>query len=518
MITKLKDNPEKLFWPLLILAVLPWFWLHAQMAINLDVAWLMTGALRLLDGYNMAEYIYEPNPPLAILIHLPPALLTKFIGIPAWYSSFFYFTALLAAFLTTTYAILKRWDFLSAADTKLILAVLAVTSTILATTDFGERDQLIFFGLFLFVLGQIALTYDWAFPEKLRWPVFLIGALLILLKPHHGLLPTLLLLHRMIKKRQFLDILKQADFLSLAIMTSSYIALCWFFFNDYVTVILPDVIELYLGGGKFDTIINSLKLAGAILGLLFLTIFLKALPQSKTLVRTLYFAAFISIIPFLVQMLNLYYHLLPALAFAAVALALSVHFVLKKLISETHSLFVITVITIATAYTVFPLNFAYPTHREYKDFALSKLISNCPDCDNFFAFTQHMRILQPTILYTGKEHASRFPVYWFLPKILEGLEKNDINAAMLARKYSAMTAEDFQKHKPDLVLIEKFKILKDKPPFDFITFFSQNPAFKEEWQNYEYVDNITFNRRNYLPNTSRDFDKMITYEVYKRKI
>ena len=508
-----------LFWPLILLALLPWVILHAAMYINLDTAWLMTAAQRMIGGDHLANNIYEPNPPLAVILHLPPALISRYFQIPPYYSAFCYFSTLLVLSVAVTRTITSRWRFLSRADINVITAALLIASTVLSTTDFGERDQVILLGLLPFILGQVALTNNWPFPDKLRWPVFLSGALLVLLKPPLGLFPTLMIIHRMIKKRQFFAVLKQPDFIALASMTTGYIILCLVAFPDYVHIILPDFIDLYLGGKSFKALIHSIEFAGAITAALILLRLTPVSPEPKSLLYVLLCASLACTISFLVQMMNLYYHLLPAIGFGLIGFALLAQRLMSKYVPTERSQYAVIALTLVIAYTTFPLNFAYPTHSEYKKLELTRLISECDECESFFMFTREMEALHPAIIYSGKTFASRFPVYWFLPRILEYQDKAPGNkhAQDLIGKYSEMTAADFERYKPELVIIEQFKILKRKDtPFDFIGFFSQNESFRKEWQYYRFDQTLTIDRRQYFPNVPSRKDKTLTFDIYRR--
>src|SRR5690606_32184496 len=118
--------------------------------------------------------------------------------------------------------------------------------TVLSSVYFGERDQILGIALFPFVMIQLGLTFSWPRPRPaVFWSVVIFGAVLILLKPHFGLLPTILLLHRAILQRR-LALWKDPDFIALVTATSCYILFLLVFFSDYLTIILPDVLRLYL--------------------------------------------------------------------------------------------------------------------------------------------------------------------------------------------------------------------------------------------------------------------------------
>jgi hypothetical protein len=501
-----------------LIVLAPWFLIQSQLSINLDIAWLMTGALRLLEGYSMSEYIYEPNPPLAILIHLPPALVTIISGMPIYYSSFLYFSVLVLLSGLYFFRTLEQLDFLSVLSKQSIFLAFIILSSIMTSTDYGERDHLISLALFPCILNMLALSYNWKPITKAQFLLFFICALFIYLKPYHLLLPAFILLHRMILKKEFFSVILAPDSLAFIIVGILYSLACLIYFQDYLTMILPDVMSLYIVGGKFSALINTAFFILASL-ILYAFSFIGTFPQDEIkLLRWLIMSALISVIPFAIQMLDLYYHLLPALTFLLVATIYLCALHINKHLSQSKTAIIIFLMCFTCSYMIFPLKLSYPTHSKYNNLPLSQAILSCKECKNFFMFTQQMRILQPTITYSELEHVSRFPAYWFLPQILVKLDRNQPEGSTLAKKYRQLTTEDFKRYKPDLVLIEKFKILKSSSDaFDFITFHSENSEFRNLWENYEFLKTIRIKRGQYFPNTKFDDDKILIIDLYKRK-
>lgn len=503
-----------LLWTLFASGILAVLWQLSSQAMNPDTAWLMTGALRLLDGGTMARDIYETNPPLSILIHVPPALLTKFTGMSVYNSSFIFFNLIQFAAAFAVWRILRPWPFLGADARSLIVAGFFTASAVMSWVSFGERDHLIACWLLPFVLIQYAMNEKLPVSPRLKWAVFVVGTVFILLKPPHGLIPALMILWRMIRERRLFSIMRDSDFICLSAGVALYAALTWIFFRDYITVILPDVLSLYLPHAVSSVPAKTVAYAALTVTIIIVT---AALPLEKNIMRLtecFFAAALLSLIPYVVQMKGYHYHLIPAIMFGMCGICLGFGnlFAQTAVLRKTPAA-AIALAALAFALAAFPPAVKMPRNSDYQNFEITRLVQNCgADCDSFFMFNDTMGILSNTALYTGKRHASRFPTLWFLPSLAQG--KNPA----LSRKYADMLAEDMTRFNPGLLLIGLFTIDgMDDAPFDFPAFFSISPAFRQEWAQYEKTGSIKINRGEYYRGTNMGKDFFITYDIYRRK-
>lgn len=479
-------------------------------SINYDIAWLSLGAERLLRGGGMLADVYETNPPLSLLIMIPPALAHMIFQLPLQYGVMLYAVAMLALSVAAVHAIVRQWPFMGERDALFFTALYALAATVFPSADFGERDHLTLLGLMPFLLAQISLTYGWKIPARAKWPAFVAGTVLILLKPHHGLLPALMLLHRAIHKRSLAAVLRSPDFLCLAAGTVIYAGFTFIFFRDYTTQILPEVMALYLPLREF--------LAGKILfyAFMILAFFIPAavlhMPRAQRFFTLwLLFSAAVCLIPYGVQGKGYWYHFVPAITFYFCGVLMLLRFTLAHYFPR-RDLFLLTgAAAVAVCYAVMPLNVKYPAHGDYRNFETTKIVESCPEPCSFFIFNKDVGIIHPTAVYTGRTHASRFPSFWFLPGILSGDDP-------LKEKYARMVTDDFERHEPGIVLIGRFTVRNGGPEdFDFVKFFSRNAAFARLWQNYEFEKTITVNRRDYYRGTALDYDDMLTFDIYRRK-
>jgi hypothetical protein len=504
-------------------ALAPWLAVRVQQAANSDILWLCEALHRYLGGLRLSEAAYETNPPLSLLVYILPVLGRDALHLPLHYTVFA--QSLLLALLAAgaSLRILKARGAPGAGTIYLAAFCFLLANTVGASLYFGERDHLIGIALMPFFLMQLGLTYGWPQPRRLKWPVFLAGSLFILLKPHHGLLPACLLAHRIWRRRD-LSAVKDADFISLAAATLAYGAGVFLFFPDYVATILPDALRLYVAGGSWRNV--AFPLAAAAGGGAVLAAAAAALPKGEIrwLACRLLAAGMLSLIPYAAQGMGFYYQILPALSFLFTAAGLILCGWLEKE-GVKHAAFSAGLFMTALAYLFAPLNIHYARHKDYANLPLTRLLeAECPargQC-RFFMFNRDMGIVQETAYYTGIPHISRFPSLWFLPEILKAraaparggkapFGKEEADA--YAKKYAAMMAEDFRRGKPDVVILWRPGPLLMN--FDFVRFFSADPAFAREWRHYRREKTISISYGQYFKGTKPETAPM-EYDVYKR--
>ncbi|MCB9991649.1 MAG: hypothetical protein H6867_09845 [Rhodospirillales bacterium] len=521
---------SKLFWMIIALCLLPWFAIQSQLSLNGDAAWLMTATERLLAGEAMSEAYYEVNPPLSILYHIPPVLLGKFLPVPVYYIVFLYFAALIGLSALAVNAILKRLPFLETDQRFIMLAAYLAANTVFTSISLGERDHIVLLGLMPFTLLQLCLSWGYSLPRKVFWPVIICGVLAVLIKPHFGLLPVLFLLHRLFAQKRFVSIVKDPDFIALAAGTLSYVAFVLLFFRDFLTVILPDVLVLYVSNKNYEDALPELVMYTYMI-LIFMgtEAFLSPLKdRSRHFLTLLYAGGLFCLVPYAVQMKGFSYHLIPALGFFFCAFALSAQSYARSYLKNLKALTPALIIGIfALCYIGRPPLLAYPKHSDYPALPLSQQFDLCgPDC-TYFIFNDSIEMAQPAALYDGKQNASRFPSFWFLPPLVRAQyalahdQSSLLSAEQLAfyqDKYGQMIADDLEKYRPDMLLIGQYRMTEDEADFDFPGFFGTNEAFKAAWDSYEKADTpLTFNRRPYFAGTALDKDYPLAYDIYMKK-
>ena len=163
-----------------------------------------------------------------------------------------------------------------------------------------------------FILVQFALTYDYKTPKFTTFLVLILGSIALLLKPHFGLIPVFLFLHRIVIQRR-LWVIKDQDFLVLLSLSIGYLAIVFIYFNDFITIILPDIIQAYLNYNAPQKVYITAIPYAALVTMCFTCIaFIK--DKSKALLFTIACCALLSLIIYCIQMKGFTYHRLPLYA------------------------------------------------------------------------------------------------------------------------------------------------------------------------------------------------------------
>ncbi len=515
-----------LFFAAIVAIIIPWVQIQSQYMITGNISWLLMAAERLLSGQNLLQHIYETNPPLSILIYTPHVIFSQIFGLSLASGSLYLTTIFIIISTITVSFIIKNFDFLEGGEKKALILGYILGTSLITTLFFSDREHIIILTLIPFVLCQYAITNHIKINKVLLISVLAIGSVGILIKPHYGLLPTIFLISRMIKQRRF-NIFFDPDFLALTIATISYLTIIYFFFYEYATIILPDVWDLYASEIEPNIALKSSQLIMvASLAMYLFELFSEDLKKSKRkFILLLYVSSLLSLIPYFVQMKGFYNHIIPAYAFLTCAFMLSLSYRITKYLPRYKPLnFTIPFIsTFILILYISPLNKDFPKQSEVSEMPVAIFLKDkCPKPCTFFVFHGDIEIFNPTAFTMGYTHGSRFPAFWWLPKILGEINLNNPETidkyTKLRDKYSEYVAEDFIYYKPSILLIEKNMPIGAIKSFDFLQFFKNNKQIKDIFEKEYKKDGVfKFDRTHYFRGTTLDKSHMLSYDVYIRK-
>ncbi len=528
MTKKKLANNQYISWIVFFIAIIfiavPWFSIQSQYLVNGNISWLLMAAERLLDGQSLSQHIYETNPPLSILIYIPHVLFSKALNLPPPVGSFYLTSIFVIISTLATYSIIKNFTFLNNTEKKSFILGYIISITLITTLFFSDREHFIIMALIPFVLCQYALTHRINIPKALLITVMIIGAIAILIKPHYGLIPTVFLIDRMIKQKRF-NIFFDIDFIALSSITLLYIGIIFAFFPDYIQIIFPDVLNLYMANKQPNIALKSIQLHLFLnVILLFTELFREDLSkEKKRFLLFLYSCAALCFIPYFVQMKGFYNHIIPIYAFFICAITLSITFRAEKWFKNYKILhFIIPFIVILLISAIIsPLNKDFPKYSDIPNLPVGKFLEKeCPKPCTFFVFHGDIEIFNPTAVYMGYTHASRFPSLWFLPRILGELTIDNQNNKYktLKDKYTRYIIEDIEHYKPSIILIAKDIPIGNIKAFNFIEFFGENKRLKDILTNeYSQESIFKFDRKEYFKGTTLDETYILKYYIYKRK-
>ncbi len=527
----------------LCLSLLPWLGTYWSQVINTDVAYLTLSAEKMLSGLRMSEAYYDTNLPLSIIVQLPAAALAKVTGIPIYYTSSIYALGLLALSLTAVWKLLSYFKELSPEQRYTILGAYLYTNTLLPGYDFGQKDQFLGMALFPLVLTQILITRKTALPKYLKYSLLAAGSFFILIKPHFGIVPAFIFIHRAITQRR-LNVMFDTDFLWLAGMAIGYVAVLFIFFNDFITVILPDILTYYASDISEKVVATGVILIiQAIVPFFVAQLFLKKAPGMLSVFTLI---AALCFIPFILQGKGWAYHALPADMFFYSAVILLIGYSITAGLNtlyktDTPNAFTRLVnfaLPMALLFALVAKSYAVPparsyTHDDYKNTPFAKRIEQCisryrHEC-NFLMLNDVINTSQELEVYTGVKHVLRFPLPWFIPVMLnaqKALDEGDTAAPMTqeeldiaADKFMGMIAQDFERHDPKLVFVVHVPNPANREELFNAHSYTLEKApklFAPIWDRYELESSEMIDRIDYMYKKMTD-EALVRYDIYKKK-
>jgi hypothetical protein len=514
----------RFLWPSLTLFIclIPWCFNIVQKALNHDVIWFITGAKLWLSGQGLEQTFIDPNPPLAFLFYLPVVVLKNWLGL-SWESGAIVQTLIFLLLSATGFFILTR-KLVDNANAFFLTLVLILCGTLIDFPDFAQRDEFIGLGLAVFLIGQIILTQRLAAPKIVLWAVFLCGALTIWLRPHFGVIPVGMLIHRMYVQKRW-DIWKDIDFIALTIVSMAYLAGIYIFFPDFLRL-LPDLLKLYVPGDQRASVLHQGLIFGLFYGwLIIITLLLDKKGNGvSNLCLAFLLAGLACLFIYVIQLRPYSYHLLPSWTFLWLGIGQMLFQTGQKLTTQTKASVGILILISSVAYVIYPLE-SYPTRQQMRNHPLTKTIAACgQDCGFFIIADGRIGPLVP--YYAEKVHASRFNGAWFLISLMH--QKELINAGKpalidraeydhLFKRYSGYIVDDL-KYYPDSIIAVCDSKYYPAFSYDFIKYLSDSHAFRTVWKDYKPTK-ITVDYSVFDPSkkhSEHPSDSLLSCRLYKR--
>lgn len=518
----------RIFYGIIGLGLMAYLWVICQFSFKTDIAILTNFAERMISSGKIARDYYEVNPPLSMIVYIPEIWFKNIFSIPVYYAHIAYVCVLILLSSVLSWGVLKRIPILNDRTRLLILGLFVIGNIVVPNYSFGDRDHLIALGLVPFMLAQAALHYKTDIPKVWLIPSLVFGTLAVLIKPHYGLIPTVLMLWRFWQHRD-IHFYKAPDFLALAIGVIAYALVLFLVFPDFISIILPDVITLYLPYTN-PAVYQELFIFCFITGVLGATALTFDIPKNhKTLITWLTVVTFLLFIPYLVQGKGFDYHRIPWMLSFAIFLGTIIYALCARIARKGLSVMLSTAIMVAVIWAIRPLPFDRPTHDEFQNLPLSRVLEQqCPDPCSFLLLNDTSELIHQLAIYHEAEHASRFTSMWYLLPLIqheqslreggEGAMPEEEYKA-LKDKYVGMVAEDLNRYKPDII-IELETLNVGDPEFDFIDFYSSNEEFAEAFAAYEVADRRVLDLSLYFSGLSTkylDRLKASEFTIYRRR-
>jgi len=486
---------------LLIPLFAKWFENMGLKALNHDVIWFMTSAERWLAGGNVVKDFYDPNPPLAFLIYVPAVLFAHVTGL-SWESAIIVQT--LAFTGLTALLLFQAMRKLTDNDNALYLSIVfIIAATIYSFADYGQRDQFIALALCPLFAYQLALSEKADAGRAGLWAAGILGGIMLWLQPLYGVIPLFLIGLRAFRQKR-VNVYKDTDFIILAGVSVLYLAVLWFAFRDFMTVILPDFLRFYTHGEKENWALRQ----GAQFGLwcfagIALLSLVKPEAAQKRVALGFFCAALACIAIYVIQLRDYSYQFIPAQFFMCLGGGQLLFLGFRRFLPAARYL---PCAAIALGgLLLFPLS-SYPTREAMRVLPLTQAVRDCGENCGMAGLGIRVRAAQLVPYYAGKAHASRFSDLWFLPQLQKSKGKEGYEEAF--GRYASYLAEDLGNYAGSVLLVCDPAIIR---------YFEDSEVFAATWALYKRVDEPLFSYMPfYPPERANEFPYLLCSLYQKR--
>lgn len=438
--------------------------------LNHDASWILDIARQVRSGANLYVDIIELNPPLIVWINIPVSALSDILGTPVGLS--FRITTLTLCLISISFSAKTlhgkidknlEWPLLFIACYALIGA---------AGYDFGQREHLTVILCLPYIAIATLRIQGIHTPKTFDVAAAIFAAIGFLIKPYFLLVPLSVEILVARTTRRWLD---ESAYI-IATASFVYAILIFKYTPEYINLakMVSTVYGIgYLGNEFLDFLyVPNFQIASILIFITFSTS--RALPIH-------FQAVFVAALSFacaaLIQNKAWSYHWYPALAFSWILFCVAV----TKLTTSnnekqpsTNVLGGLMLIFSATAL------FSAPG-KGYAENPAPKLLT--PVIKELgggpvMIFSNSLRVSYPLVTQTGIGSSSRLPTVVLLSASINSKNTDFEN---YLRK---IIIEDMRKIPPHILIVE-MEPRGMTQPFDFITYFSQDPIFTEELQDFK---------------------------------
>lgn len=216
--------------------------------LNADTTWLLSVALRMLEGERLYVDVWDTNPPFSVLLYLPAAWMEQLTGVRGeiWITGGL--LALTAISLVLCGEILRRVQFATRNSRRALLLVFAIICLYVMPGEFAQREHFGAIAALPLVL-LYAVRPQWRDTTRMPLPLSLavgaMGALIILVKPQYALGYLLPALWVLLRDRDWALIHSPAH-LAGAVIVSVYAGSVLVLFPAFLSDVMPVVVSLYI--------------------------------------------------------------------------------------------------------------------------------------------------------------------------------------------------------------------------------------------------------------------------------
>jgi hypothetical protein len=389
-----------------------------------DMAFLLYGAGRVLDGAVLYRDVVEINPPLIVALNLPIVWLSRLAGISEFLLYRLATAALLGLLLWWSRSLLTRCTPLDAPARRLALLALCVALFPLAGEDYGEREQLVLGLLLPYLIVAAARLREQDAPQSEAATAGALAGVALALKPHFVL--VWLAVEGYLRWRRpaarfrisapnvALVAVLSAYALGVALLTPEYFRLAVELGPAYATYLRDPFYRLLITGPGAALILFALLAAVAARGS----------ARHGELWGLLAAAVIGCLLAGAAQEKGLRYHFYPAFALAFVLLVIVAANARPQAVAASERIYArlsrpvaVAIVVVLLARTAVDLFGGGPASRharaEFLD--LAEFIQRHSEGRPVGVLSYHIGSAFPLVNYAGVPLASRFPHLWLFP-------------------------------------------------------------------------------------------------------
>lgn len=283
-----------------------------------DTSWLIHVGMRMLDGKRLYVDVIETNPPFSIWLYLPAIWLARLSGVSPESAVHGFTLAAVSCGLFGAGLVARCAGFLSNPWLVRLSPLMLALLVLFPGNAFSERDH-IAVALFLPFLVLPAWRVEEASRGRpglaLSVAVGAAGSMLVLVKPHYGLVVAALAIFLWIRMG-LPRLLRLAEFWTLGLIVLGYLGVILLWYPAFIHDLYPLLADTYLQITRFDRVLSFLPVS--LVPILLVWRMGAGQPRSPLVLAALS-ASFASLVAAALQAKGWPYHFLASLVLALVA-------------------------------------------------------------------------------------------------------------------------------------------------------------------------------------------------------
>lgn len=454
-----------------------------------DVSYLLTVSQQMLDGGKYGFDFFETNPPLILYLYSIPLTISKYVSVDLIFTFRLWVLTLILISSGLSFCLLRKLIHQKRVLYPVVVALL-FGFLFLPADEFGQREHLFYVLVMPYVFLKAQRLEALRISPVLSLIVGVMAGIGFAIKPFFLIPLAFIELYSVLQKRT-LNTLFQAETICVLLICVSYLVSTYYFQPGYFKIIMPLVNQLYFPGIRepWWSVLSDLVVIFSVASLLGFYVYKKHSLYAH-LSNVLFYATLGVLLSWLITLTTWHSHNIPTLAFSCVLMTL----LLSETISVLSMRYVALFLYVAVLYFFVPVyTIVFATYESYQKAYYSAYpilvdyFSKAPGDHSMLCFSPTTtQDCFPLVNETHSRYASRFPFQWWMRGVYR-LSQSP-TAVRYKKDLVDLLSEDLNHLKPRWILINTESaryVFGDD--FDYITFFSENPTFKNAWKSYHYL-------------------------------